>query len=45
MWNFREIIMPTVVSYDVVTIRSLSTLVLQHILEVLHGLDEESEEA
>ena len=36
--NVREIVMPTVICYYVVAARSLSALVLQHILEVFHWL-------
>ena len=36
--NIGEVIVPAVVRHDVVTIRSLGALVLQHVLEVFHRM-------
>ena len=38
MWNVREVEVPTVIRYDIITFCSLSTLVLQHVLEVLNRM-------
>lgn len=38
MWNVGKVVMPSVVSHNIVTSSGFGTLVLQHILEVLHGI-------
>ena len=38
VWNVGKVVMPSVVSHNIVTSSGFGTLVLQHILEVLHGM-------